>query len=139
MKRAFKIIDHTADVGIVAYGNDIEELFANAALALFSLIAEPGNVEASLRFDLEVCGNDRESLLVAWLNELIYLFDVERILFSRFEIESADQVSIKAACYGEHFDPMKHHMKTGVKAATYHMLELDRNGDGYRAQIILDI
>jgi len=139
MEKAFEIIDHTADVGIIAYGADVEELFSNAALALFSLITELESVEEKLRLDLEVSSEDRDSLLVEWLNELIYLFDVKHILFNRFDIVGLTHNELKATCYGEDFDPMKHKIKIGVKAATYHMLRLDKNGGGYKAQIIFDI
>ena len=139
MERAFEIIDHTADVGIIAYGADVEELFSNAALALFSLITELESIEEKMHLDLKVNSDDRDSLLVEWLNELIYLFDVEHILFNRFNIESLTHNQLKAICYGETFDPMKHKIKVGVKAATYHMLKLDKNGGGYKAQIIFDI
>ena len=139
MKKAFEIIDHTADKGIIAYGTDIEELFSNAALALFSLITELESVEEKLHLDLEVSSADRDSLLVEWLNELIYFFDAKHILFNRFDIESLTHNQLKATCHGEGFDPMKHKIKMGVKAATYHMLKLDKSGDGCKAQIILDI
>jgi SHS2 domain-containing protein len=139
MKRAFEIIDHTADVGIIAYGADIEELFSNAALALFSLITELESVEGKLHLDLEVSSEDRDSLLVEWLNELIYLFDVKHILFNRFDIASLTHNELKATCYGEDFNPKKHNIKVGIKAATYHMLKLDKSDDGFKAKIILDI
>jgi len=139
MKRSFEIIDHTADVGIIAYGADVKDLFSNAALALFSLITELESIEEKLHFDLKVSSEDRDSLLVEWLNELIYLFDVEHILFNRFDIESLTPNQLKAVCYGETFDPVKHKIKMGIKAATYHMLKLDKNGGGYKAQIIFDI
>jgi SHS2 domain-containing protein len=139
MKKPFEIIDHTADVGIIAYGADVEELFSNAALALFSLITEPERIEEKLHLDLEVSSEDRDSLLIEWLNELIYLFDVKHILFNRFDIESLTHNDLKATCYGEDFDPLKHKIKIGVKAATYHMLRLEKNGSGYKSQIILDI
>ncbi|MFO7772576.1 MAG: archease [Dehalococcoidia bacterium] len=139
MKKAFDVIDHTADAGIIAYGADVEELFSNAALGLFSLITEPESVEEKLRRDLTVSSEDRDSLLVEWLNELIYLFDVEHILFNRCNIESLTHNQLKAVCSGENFDPMKHKIKAGVKAATYHMLKLDSDADGYRAQIIFDL
>ena len=139
MKRSFEIIDHTADVGIIAYGADVKDLFSNAALALFSLITELESIEEKLHFDLKVSSEDRDSLLVEWLNEFIYLFDVEHILFNRFDIESLTHNQLKAVCYGETFDPVKHKIKMGIKAATYHMLKLDKNGGGYKAQIIFDI
>ena len=139
MKRSFEIIDHTADVGIIAYGADVKDLFSNAALALCSLITELESIEEKLHFDLKVSSEDRDSLLVEWLNEFIYLFDVEHILFNRFDIESLTHNQLKAVCYGETFDPVKHKIKMGIKAATYHMLKLDKNGGGYKAQIIFDI
>ncbi len=139
MKKAFEIIDHAADVGIIAYGADVEELFSNAALALFSLITEPESVEEKLHLNLEVSSEDTDSLLIEWLNELIYFFDAKHMLFNRFDIGNVTHNELKATCYGEGFDPMKHKIKIGVKAATYHMLKLDKNGDGYKAQIILDI
>ena len=139
MKEAFEILDHTADIGIIAYGADVRELFSNAALALFSLITELESIQEKLHFDLEVGSEDRDSLMVEWLNELIYFFDAKHILFNRFDIESLTHNALKATCYGEDFDPDKHKIKIGVKAATYHMLRLDMNNDGYKAQIILDI
>ena len=139
MKKTFEIIDHTADIGIIAYGKDVKELFSNAALALFSLITEPENIEEKSHLNLKVRSEDRDSLLVEWLNELIYFFDAKHILCNRFDIESLTHNELKAICYGEGFDPMKHKIKRGVKAATYHMLKLDKNNDGYKAQIILDI
>ena len=139
MKKTFEIIDHTADTGIIAYGSDIRELFSNAALALFSLITEPESVDERLHLDLKISSDDRDSLLVEWLNELIYLFDVKHILFNRFDIKSLTHNKLKATCYGEGFDPLKHKVNIGVKAATYHMLKLNKSGDGCKAQIILDI
>ncbi len=139
MNRSFEIIDHTADVGVVAYGASIEELFTNAALAVFSLITEPESVGDSVRLDVAVKSESRDGLLVDWLNELIYLFDVKHVLFSRFDIESLTETDIRAICYGESFDPMKHKIMAGVKAATYHMLQFTEEDEGYRAQIILDV
>ncbi len=139
MKKTFEIINHTADVGIIAYGVDVEQLFSNAALALFSLITDLENVGEKLHLDLEVSSEDRDSLLVEWLNELIYLFDVKHILFNRFNIEKLTHNELKASCYGESFNPTKHKIKTAVKAATYHMLKLNKDGGEYKAQIIFDI
>jgi SHS2 domain-containing protein len=139
MKRAFEVLDHTADIGIIAYGAGAKELFSNAALGLFSLITELDSIQEKLHLDLEVGSEDRDSLLVDWLNELVYCFDAKHILFKRFDIESLTHNALKATCYGEAFDPSKHKIKTGVKAATYHMLRLDTNSNGCKAQIILDI
>ena len=137
--KTFEIIDHTADVGIIAYGSSIEQLFSHAALALFSLITKLEDIEEKIRRNLEISSRDKDSLLVEWLNELIYLFDVEQILFHRFEIESLDHNQLKAACYGEKFDPSRHRVKTGPKAATYHLLKIEEDNQGYKARVIFDI
>ena len=139
MNKAFEVIDHTADVGIIAYGVDIEELFSNAGLALFSLITELESIEDKLHLDLEVSGEDADGLLIEWLNELIYLFDVKHILFNHFDITDLTHNEVQATCYGEHFNAMKHTIKVEVKAATYHMLKIGKSDDGFRAQVILDI
>ncbi len=138
-KKGFEIIDHTADVGVIAYGADLKQLFTNAALALFSLVTEPESIRQELQRDVKIISEDKDSLLVEWLNELIYLFDAEHILFSRFDIERLTNDYLEATCYGENVDPSRHKIKTGVKAATYHMLKIDKDSDGYKVQVILDI
>ena len=138
MGKDFEIIDHTADVGIAAYGADVSQAFANAARALFSLITELDDVAEVLYRDIELTAPDEEGLLVEWLNELIYLFDTENILFKRFDIIQLNNTQLKARSYGEKVDKSKHKLKTGVKAATYHMLKVDK-GDGCKVQVLFDI
>ena len=138
MEKDFEIVNHTADVGIIAYGADMSQAFANAARALFSLITELDDVDEVLHRDIELTATDEESLLVEWLNELIYQFDTEGIIFKRFDIIQLDNTQLKARSYGEKVDSSKHKLKTGVKAATYHMLKVDK-GDGCRVQVLFDI
>jgi len=138
MEKDFEIIDHTADVGIVAYGADMSQTFANAARALFSLITELDDVTEVLHRDIKLTAPDEEGLLVEWLNELIYLFDTENIIFKRFDITQLNHTQLKARSYGEKVDKSKHKLKTGVKAATYHMLKVDRD-DVCQVQVLFDI
>ena len=138
MEKDFEIIEHTADAGIRAYGSDMREAFANTAKGLFSLITELDDViEAEYR-DVELTAPDQENLLVEWLNELIYLFDAENILFKRFDITQITSTQIKARSYGEKVDSSRHKLKTGVKAATYHMLKIERD-NGCKAEVLFDI
>ena len=138
MGRDFEIIEHTADVGIKAYGTDMKEAFVNAARGLFSLITELDDVEEVEHREIEMSAPDQESLLVQWLNELIYLFDVENIIFKSFEVIHLSNVELKARACGEKVDTSRHKLKTGVKAATYHMLNIDRQ-KGYEVQVLFDI
>ncbi len=138
MVEDFEIVNHTADVGIIAYGADISQAFANAAKALFSLITELDDVAEVVYRDIELTAPDEESLLVEWLNELIYLFDVENIVFKRFDITRLNNTQLKARSYGEKVDSSKHKLKTGVKAATYHMLRVDK-ANVCKVQVLFDI
>ncbi len=136
MKR-FDIIEHTADTGIVAYGADFKEALVNAAYAMFSLMIDLEDVREEVCRQVEVEAPDEESLVVAWLNELIYAFEVDRTIFSRFEILELDETSLQAEAYGEQIDASRHDFQAGVKAATYHMLKVDKN-DEYSIRVIFD-
>ncbi len=138
MEKEFEVLEHTADVGIIAYGSDMKKAFANAAKGLFSLITEPGDVEEIEHRDIELTAPDQESLLVAWLNELIYLFDAEQIIFKRFDIAQLNDTHLKARSYGYKVENSKHKLKMGVKAATYHMLKIEKN-NGSKVQVLFDI
>jgi SHS2 domain-containing protein len=137
--KPFEIIDHTADIGIVAYGADIKQVFANAALGLFNLMADLDNLKEDVKRDIELSAEDVEVLLVEWLNELIYISEVEHIIFKRFEINELSNTQLKATCFGEKIKPGQHRLKREIKAATYHMLRLNKEDGSYKVQIIFDI
>jgi len=139
VEKPFEIIDHTADIGIVAYGADIKQVFVNAALGLFNLMAEPDDFKEDIKREMELSAEDVEILLVEWLNELIYIFDVEHIFFKRFEIDKLSSNQIRAKCFGEKIKPGQHKLKREVKAATYHMLRINKEDGGYKVQVIFDI
>ena len=136
MKR-FQLIEHTADTGLIAYGNSLAEAFANAAYGLFSIIAELKKVRETESQPVTVSAEDTESLLFNWLNDLIYIFDVEHYLLKRFDISEFTENSLKATCWGERYDPSRHQLKLGVKSATYHMLKVD--GKRNTVQVIFDV
>jgi SHS2 domain-containing protein len=124
-------------MGLVAYGKSLAEAFANAAYGLFSLIVEPNKVKEKESRKVTVQAQDAESLLFNWINELIYIFEVERLLFKSFNITEFTGQSLEATCWGEKYDPSRHQLKTGVKSATYHMLKVD--GEKNRVQVIFDV
>lgn len=134
----FEVTDHTADVGLVAYGGDLREAFAIAAYGMFSLIAELEGVGGEFCREIDLQAPDQETLLVDWLNELLYMFDVEYVILSRFDITDLNQSRLRANVYGEKIDTSRHKLKTGVKAATYHSLKIEK-GNGFRIQVILDV
>ena len=135
--RRFRLIEHTADVGLIAYGRDLAEAFANAAYGMFSIMTDLRKVREVESRTLELSEEDEESLLFEWLNRLIYIFDVEMLLFKRFEISDFGACKLKATCFGEQYDPSRHYLKTGIKSATYYMLKVDREKN--QVQVIFDI
>ena len=139
VEKPFEIIDHTADIGIIAYGADIKQVFSNAAHGLFSLITDVENIKENLQREIIISSQDIESLLVEWLNELIYIFDVEHLVFKRFEIDAIIDNKLSARCFGDRINPRKKKIKREVKAATYHMLTISKVNNGYKVQIIFDI
>ena len=134
----FQILDHTADVGIRATGHDLAEAFANTARGMFSIITDLDAIRPRESHRVTVTAPDVEALLVNWLNELLYRFEVDNLLFVDFTIESITQGQLVATCTGERVDPERHPMKNEVKAATYHALEV-REGQPCYVQVILDI
>ena len=125
-------------MGIRATGADLGEAFANAARGMFSIITDLGTIRGGESHRVSVTAPDVEALLVNWLNELLYRFEVEGLLFGEFSIEEITQRQLVATCNGERCDPQRHPMKTGVKAATYHSLEINQHHPVY-VRVILDI
>ena len=138
MKKRFEVINHTADIGIAAYGSDLKQAFANAAYGLFSLMVDLKSVGDRLSRQVDVEADTRDDLLVAWLNELLYIFEVESILFKRFMVDELTDTRLRSRCYGEEIDPSRHEIRMGVKATTYHMLKIEQD-NGYRVQVLFDI
>jgi SHS2 domain-containing protein len=135
--KKYELIEHTADMGLKAYGKNLVEAFANAAFGMFSIIVDLDEVKEKEKRCIEISGDDKESLLFEWLNTLLYYFDVDGLLFKKFDIKEFGEGHLKAECKGEKYNPKRHHLKTGIKSATYHMLEVDRTKN--QVQVIFDV
>lgn len=135
---AFQILEVTGDVGIAVSGSDLQELFRNAAFGLYYLIT-PTKVSNTKRIEVSVSSIDMESLLINWLNELIFRFDVEGFVGNSVEFEFLTDTELKAIVRGGIFDKECCEKGSLIKAATYHGLEIKKKSDGYYAKIIFDI
>ena len=136
----FKFIDiTTADVAFEAYGKDLNELFANAALAMFEVMVNVKQIEPKVERKIKVKGDDLLSLLFEWLNELLFYYGAENLAFSKFEVEVNEKsFELEAICWGEEIDPAKHETKTEVKACTMHKMKIEKN-EIWKTRVILDI
>jgi len=138
MKR-FEVIEHTADVGLMVYGQDLTSLFENAGEAFFYLMTDLRKVRLRTERRIEIAKESLERLMVDWLTELLYFYDVENLLFKRFIVESVGEEGLKARVKGEAYQEGVHVIKTGVKAVTYHQIEVRKEDGDWRARIILDL
>jgi len=138
MKR-FEILDHTADIGLVIYGENLKALFGNAGEAFFRLITDLRKVRRRIERRINIGGESLDRLMVDWLSELLYLHDVENLLFKGFKVESVGKDGLKAIVKGEPFREGVHVIKTEVKAVTYHRIEVRQEKGRWRAQVILDL
>ena len=139
MRPPFEIIEHPADVGFLAYGSTLEELFANAALAMMSLGYELDAIEERQRREISAEGRDTEELLFEWLSDILAISDAEKLVFRRFEIAELGAGRIRGAAWGEKFDRARHRAGTYIKAVTYHQLRVEKKDDGWTAQTYLDV
>jgi len=139
MVQAFEILEHPADVGFIAYGAGRAELFTNAALALMSLAYELDTVEEQDKRMIEAAGSDIESLLFAWLSEILAISDGERLIFCRFELAELAADRVRGYAHGERFDPARHRAKTYVKAVTLHQFRVEQAAGGWAARVYLDV
>ena len=137
MKR-YKILEHTADVGIEARGQTLKRVFENVASGMFSIMSDLEKVGEKESHSLEIKGKDEKELLVAFLSELLYKYEVDDILPKRVEILSLDDESLTAKVYGEKIDLKRHTIDTHIKAVTYHQLAIEKNKN-WSIKVIFDI
>lgn len=135
----YETFDHTADLGLRIRATDLNTLFAEAARALFATLVEDlDTVAPRQRLDLTIAGSDREYLLFDWLKELLYHFEVEHLLLSRFSVQIGAE-GLQGSAWGESCDPQRHELAHEVKAITYHGLRVEETPDGWLAEVIVDI
>ena len=143
LTKRFEFLEHTADLYIAAFGRSLEEALENAASAMFEGMTDSAKVQPKREDRIEVEGYDEQALLYNWLEALLVKFDITGNLYSRFNVEKIEKTSqgfkLKARIWGEPFDKEKHLSKVGVKAVTYHQMEIIRQPDLVTVKFILDI
>lgn len=137
----FKFIDiTTADVAFVAYGKTLNDLFSNAALAMFEVMINTKQIKQKVKKRVRVKGDDLESLMFNWLNALLVYVDGDNLAFNKFKVKvNEKKISLSAECVGEKIDVKRHETRTVIKAATYHKLEVKKENELWKAKVIIDI
>jgi SHS2 domain-containing protein len=141
--KGYEFLEHTADAYIAAYGRDLAEAFENAAVAMFDVMTEVKTVNPRLQDSVTAEGEDEYSLLYSWLEALLIKSETDQMLYSKFKIleiaRTASGLRLEARIWGEKFDPKKHLQKVGVKAVTYHRMEILKEPGRVTLKFILDI
>jgi SHS2 domain-containing protein len=142
-KKGYESLEHTADAYLAAYGKDLSEAFENAAAAMFNVMTQIEKICPVVEDEVEVSGEDEYALLYNWLEALILRFELKGMLYSEFKVLWLNQGShgfeLKAELRGERFDPRKHLQKVGIKAVTYHQMEIVTAPGSATVKFILDI
>lgn len=123
----FEFFDVTADIGFYAYGNNLNEAFENAGLALFNIISKTEDIEPIASKSFEITSEDKVSLLYDFLEELLFLHEIEFMLFSHFKVsidKIADGYHLDATIEGEEINWDKHYRGDEVKAITFHKMDV---------------
>jgi len=136
--KEFELLDiATADMAFAAYGKDLNELFSNAAKAIMNIMFE-GKVEPEVVKEIKLEEKEDIVLLQKWLSEVLYIFETERIIFSRFDVNT-DGKKLSAKIYGKKYDPLKHKFIIDIKAVTFHRMAIEKTGEGYKCTVIVDV
>lgn len=136
----YEVIDHTADIGLRVEGESLEELFINAADAMFDvMVASKPNLVSSINVPIDVEAAKTDELFVKWLQELLYEFDARHLVLSHFYIDKILETKVSGGAKGMKFDKLRHEVKRQIKAVTYHKLSVEKKGDVWQATVIFDI
>jgi SHS2 domain-containing protein len=143
----FELFEHTADIGIRAYGTDLNEAFEYAAKGMFEVVTNIDTIEPVGEVEVSLEGSDLEELLTHWLSELLYMLEMEKMLMAEFEvtITENEHPKLTGKARGEVYQPDKHEYKTEIKAVTQHILEVTKldeptaEGEKYKVQVLLDL
>jgi SHS2 domain-containing protein len=128
-----------ADVGVEAWGPTLERCLRQCALGVFNLMVPLEAVEPAEQREVAAQGATTEALVVNWVNELLYLHDVEEFAVRDVAVPRVEQGRLHAHLVGEPVDPARHPRGILVKAATFHQLAVEEQPDGVRVRLVLDI
>jgi SHS2 domain-containing protein len=138
--KPYEYLEHTADVKFRAYGHTPEEMLQNAALALFNAMMDTSTILARQTWNVELKARDLEQLAYDWLSEIVFLFETETAVFSRFRVNVSQngEWKLSATIEGEMTDLTRHAFEDEVKAVTLHQFGVKKN-DLWCIQVVLDV
>lgn len=146
--KRFEMLEHTADSGVIAFGESFEGLLENAAVGMFSIIADVDSVKPRQSICIEVEADSHEELLMALLRELLFQHDAHGLIFKDLRVEGISEIvdergerrlKLCAVAFGEPVSETEAELHGDIKAVTYHGLKVEHDAEGWRAQVIFDV
>ena len=137
--KTYEFFDHTADIGIRAQGKTLRELFVRLARGLTELLAEDSQLTPRQARPIQLRAANADSLLLAWLQELLFWFSTDRFLAVEYALDEVTETALRGTVRGDTFDPARHAQGREVKAITRHLLEVEQRDGMWYGQVIVDI
>lgn len=138
-KPDYRLINHTADLGIKIRGNHLNDLFERAGMAFTDLMLSKKQPFGGTSLEVSLAGDDLEDLMVRWLGEILYLLDGEYLVVNKIAIETLSSFQLKASLKTVPLDSKIHKIKHAIKAVTYHQISVTRKNDQWEAVIFFDV
>jgi SHS2 domain-containing protein len=136
---AYRVFDHTADLGVEVTATTQEALYADAAVALFDLLTDLATVRSDTSREVVITGGDASDLLVNFLRELLDCYNHDGFLMKSCLVQEVDSHRLTAILRGERFDPARHRIEKEIKAVTYHQASVEKTEDGWKARVVFDV
>jgi SHS2 domain-containing protein len=139
-RKPYRVLDHTADIGLEVRGPTLKKLFENAAAGFYALLVKSDDVRTRHTVELSIRAHDTEALLVHFLQELNYLYQTQRLVGSHVEVQDLEERALHALVNGETLDPQRHTVLRDIKAVTYHGLTLKKiRKKSWKATVLFDV
>lgn len=135
----FRLLAHTADIGLEATAPTRQELFAVAARGLRAMLFGAAPAAAKIRLEVSLEADNDADLMVAWLNEILCLCEMTRLVPADVTVIELSDQRLRAAVSGEPFDPGRHEVERSAKAVTYHQAVVEERGGGWYARVYIDL
>ena len=139
MALEFELLEHTSDVGILARGDNRTEALVAASHGLVSILVDPAGLRPLEERYFKAPGRDEAAQIVNWLNEILFFFDTEGMVFVEFEVDQWTGTELIGHARGERLDIDRHDFRTAVKAATYHQFESHPSEAGWEIRVFVDV
>ena len=138
-QKVFRLIDHTADLGMEVFGCDLPELYTNAARALFDILVRGPEKGGGLRHDLRIRGADAADLMVNWLRELLFLWNAQQQILMAVTITEVSRTTLNAMIVTTAYNSDNHDILREIKAVTYHRIAVQKQKSGWQARVFFDV